>query len=357
MTKDLMKYLTFLFLILLSFLPVAGQESAESKQLAKWLEKFPEADTNKDGTLTKEEAVAYRETKKSNRPRPEGSKKENVIAPTHRDVSYGDHMRHVLDVWIPAESADDLPFPVLIFFHGGGFVAGDKKTFDPSSYLEAGIACVSCNYRFVDGRDTFALDSLSDGARAVQTVRHHAKKWNLDTGRIAISGKSAGAVIAMWIGYIDDLANEDSEDPIARESTRVSCLVPLNGPTNLLPSWIHANLGGPKHVHGSFPKMFGASADRELSAEVEAAVKKVSPWEHLSKDDPPTLTVYSDELGEVPLPENASTGRLIHHPYFGKALKEKLDELGIENDFHYNTDPRREGIIPIFLKNHFSMID
>jgi len=52
----------------------------------------------------------------------------------------------------------------------------------------------------------------------------------------------------------------------------------------------------------------------------------------------------------MPLPESASTGVLIHHPYFGKTLKEKLDELKIPNDFTHGSDPRRESGQQLILK-------
>jgi acetyl esterase/lipase len=45
------------------------------------------------------------------------------VPPTRTEVRYGPHERHVLDVWQVSSAA---PTPVLIYFHGGGFVGGDK---------------------------------------------------------------------------------------------------------------------------------------------------------------------------------------------------------------------------------------
>jgi hypothetical protein len=45
------------------------------------------------------------------------------IPTTYTDVRYGPHERNVLDVWQVPSTA---PTPVLIYFHGGGFVGGDK---------------------------------------------------------------------------------------------------------------------------------------------------------------------------------------------------------------------------------------
>jgi acetyl esterase/lipase len=329
-----------LLAIVLSLLVTSLSAQTQDERLKAWLKKYPAADTNKDGVLTREEAIKYRDTvlkKQRANGKPQRQK------PTHADVRYGEHARNVFDLWLP-ENEDKPPkdgYPLFVFFHGGGFVAGDKSGFDPTQYLKKGLAVVSANYRFVDGEKTLSPTPMLDSARVIQFLKLHHKKWNLNPNRIALSGGSAGAVITLWIGYHDDLADATSDDPVLRQSTRVQCLVPINGPTNLDPHWITKNMGGPKHVHGSFPEMFGAPITANLPSQMAERIKESSPIEHASKDDPPTLLIYGGKLEGIPLPETASTGLLIHHPYFGKVLKEKLDKLGIPNDFHHASDPRR----------------
>ena len=335
------------FAVSLSASALSAQTQEE--RLQALLKKFPAADANKDGVLTREEAVKYRDTvlkKQRAKGKPERPK------PTHADVKYGEHERNVFDLWLP-ENNDKPPkdgYPLFVYFHGGGFVAGDKSGFDPTAYLEKGLAVVSANYRFVDGDKTLSPAPLLDSARVIQFLRHHANKWNLNKHRIAVSGSSAGAVIAMWIGYHDDLANGASKDPVEYHSSRVQCIIPLNGPTNLDPHWITKNMGGPKHVHGSFPKMFGEPISDNMSSEAMQRIKESSPIEHVTKDDPPTLMIYGGKLEGIPLPESASTGLLIHHPHFGKVLKEKLDELKIPNGFYHGSDPRRGSGQQLILK-------
>lgn len=351
-----MNYRSNFFLALaLVVLPIgsfAQQGVNKEARLAELLKRFPDADTNKDGKLSPEEVTAYRNSKNDRKtrrsPRPE---------PTHANVKYGPHERNVFDIWLPETKNNEGRFPILIFFHGGGFVAGDKSSFSPTKYLKAGIACASSNYRFVDGGDTLAPTPMLDGARVVQTIRHRADEWGIDKGRIALSGGSAGAVMSLWIAYHDDMKNPNSDDPVERESTRVTCLTPVNGPTNLIPSWIRANIGGAKHVHGSYQKMFGEPAGETISPAMLELVKESSPWEYASKDDPPTFLIYSGNLDNLPLPEDASTGLSIHHPYFGKALKEKLDKLGVECEFKHSSARGGTTNEIDFLKNHFSMVD
>jgi len=234
---------------------------------------------------------------------------------------------------------------------------GDKSHFSPEPFLEAGMACVSANYRFVNGDSVLSPEPLRDGARVVQTLRHRAKDWNLDPGRIAITGYSAGAVVAMWVAYSDDLAHPESKDAVARESSRVTCIVPLDGPTNLHPDWIRDHLGGPTRVHDSFTAMFGAPADGPMSTEIEERIRASSPWELVSPDDPATLLVYSGTRTGLPFPESAPPHEVIHHPYFGDALKRRLDEHGIESALYEDIDPARSSLIVEFLLNQFGMRD
>lgn len=350
-----------LFLLLFSFTSAVHADPGkptEKDRLAIWLKKYPQADLNSDGSLTMEEVAQFRESAKGTATTDKSRKKKSRLAPTLSNISYGDHERQVFDLWVPQSDSSALRYPILIYFHGGGFVAGDKSGFDPKPYLDAGIACASANYRFVDGGESLSDVPLQDAARALQTIRHRAAEFGIDSGRVALSGSSAGAVIAMWMGYSDDLAITDSEDPIARESTRVNCIMPINGPTNLMPSWIVKNVGGGKSVHGSYVKLFGTPADEPMTPEVEAKIKSMSASELVSEDDPPTLLIYSGPPDEsLPLPENTPNGKIIHHPYFGKALKEKLDAAEVENELLIGFDPRGSTKTAMFLMNHFSMID
>lgn len=281
----------------------------------------------------------------------DGEKRGPRVEPTHADVSYGDHIRHKFDLWLPEGKSG--PVPVHVYFHGGGFVGGKKTDFDPRPYLNAGFAAVSGSYRLLDGVNTLGPVPMQDGARVIQAIRLNAAKWNIDPERISVSGTSAGAVIAMWIGYHDDLAKPNSEDPIARQSSRVKCIVSLNGPTNMNPTWVRANLGGPHEIHPSLPKMYGV-IDGFDQPEVRARIHASNPWDMVSANDPPTLMIYSRETEPMPLAATVGTSYLIHHPQFGIALKKKLDATGIANELHTGIQYRQgTTLIVNWLKTQF----
>ena len=147
------------------------------------------------------------------------------------DVPYGDHERQAIDAYI---LKSDKPTPVLVHIHGGGWQGGDKSRFsqrlaDCQAALDAGISVVAINYRFYKHAPFPA--QMEDAARAIQLIRANAGKWNIDPTNIAAYGGSAGGHLAAFLAYHDDMADPDSDDPIARQSTRLTCAVPRIAPS------------------------------------------------------------------------------------------------------------------------------
>lgn len=265
---------------------------------------------------------------------PKSKQKPAAVPPTHANVHYGPHERQVLDFY---QAKSDVPTPVIIFIHGGGFVHGDKSGVDVRmlrSALEAGISFASINYRFVDGDKTIFPVPQHDGARAVQFIRSKAKEWNVNPARVACIGGSAGAGISMWIGFHDDLAKPDSSDPIERQSTRIQAIGTMGGQGTYDPVKIKQLIGGRAHEHPSLLLVYGLKSMDEAmnpSAAVQKLYDESSAITHLTKDDPPLYMTYSE--ADVVPPADAKPGQFIHHPNFGRQLKEKMDALGIENVF------------------------
>ena len=97
---------------------------------------------------------------------------------------------------------------------------------------------VAINYRLIKSNSDIeppVKAPLHDAARALQFVRSKADEWNIDKTRIAAAGSSAGACSSLWLLYHDDLADPESDDPIARESTRLYCAAVNNAQTTLDP--------------------------------------------------------------------------------------------------------------------------
>jgi len=329
-----------LLLFLLS-ISVYGQRPTDAQRLQQLLKRFPEADANKDGKLTLEEARAYQQSRDNrNREVPSGRR------PTHANVAYGPHERNRLDLWL-AES--DQPTPLVVCIHGGGFRAGDKSKYarDPmvKRLLDAGISVASINYRLTEnGKHPFPAPML-DGGRAIQFLRHHAEEYHLDKRRIAATGGSAGACMSMWLAFHDDLADPDNEDPVLRESTRLTAIAPSAGQSTLDPRTFRKWFGGtPLKEHPALRPLFGIPSEGEIeySDVLLSLFEKASPITHLDKEDQvPSYLSYGG--GDVPIDENSSPGLWVHHPRLGIKLKEAMDKLGIECHVQYKDGPKIEG--------------
>lgn len=201
-------------------------------------------------------------------------------ATPERDVEYDTkHERNVLDFW-PALS-EEAPAPVLVYFHGGGFRNGDKSQLEKNrssmieTYREAGYAVVSCNYPFLS-EDMDYLEIATHCARAVQFVRSKAGDWNLDAERLCCCGVSAGALISEFLGYHDDFADPESEDVVARESSRPAVVASIMQPIGTkefatrfmdkgeAPLFIYSNAKPDDRIHPPWAAMMIRDKAKEL---------------------------------------------------------------------------------------------
>ena len=272
--------------------------------------------------------------KKARKPRVEKYDRA-VPKPTLSGVRYGDHERHILDFW-KAES--DKPTPVAFVIHGGGWQGGSKERLqrfaDAPRLLKAGISVVAINYRYV--KQAVALDikppvkaPLHDAARALQFMRSKAKEWNIDKERIGAAGGSAGACSSLWLAFHDDLADPDSDDPVARESSRLWCAAVTGAQTTLDPKqmkeWTpNSKYGG--HAFG-LPNFAKFLEGRE---KIRAWIDEYSPYHNVTKDDPPVYLIYSRKpnLGK---PERDPT----HTANFGVKLQEHCQATGVRCELVY----------------------
>ncbi len=113
-----------------------------------------------------------------------------------------------LNVWTPAKrNTKDLP--VLVYFYGGGNVAGDasEPRYDGESMAKKGIVVITCNYR-LNVFGNFAHPELSaetsykgsgnygyfDQITALKWVQKNITKFGGDPKKVTIAGESAGSI-------------------------------------------------------------------------------------------------------------------------------------------------------------------
>lgn len=270
---------------------------------------------------------------------------QSPLAPTHADVRYGEYERNTLDFW-KAES--EVPTPLVMIIHGGGWTSGDKVNVPRNralpnirELLGNGISVATINYRLI-GKHTGGVvppvkAPLHDAARALQFIRSKAGEWNIDKKRIGATGGSAGACSSLWLAYHDDLADPRSEDPVARETTRLWCASGVGAQTTLDPAqmkeWFGEAASYGAHAFGfEYRNEFARFlADRER---LLPWITEYSPYALVSAGDPPVCLFYGEKPPALGVPSDS-----VHGANFGVGLQQRCAVLGVECQVIYNGAP------------------
>ncbi|MBN2635420.1 MAG: alpha/beta hydrolase [Prolixibacteraceae bacterium] len=250
---------------------------------------------------------------------------------TFADEKYGPHQRNNFDIWL---AKSDHPTPLVIYIHGGGFVGGDKSKYFASEdlvrFLEHGVSVAVINYRFLNEPPYGILASMKDSKRCLQYIRYNAKKYNIDKNRIACSGGSAGAGTALWLAFSDDMAEPDNDDPVLRESTRLTCAGAFSTQSTYdLFQWDDI-IGLPKNNSPeklqTIARAFGFNTTDNLNKpEGEMVRKELDFKAKMSKNSSPFFCNNKHKGGIPTTPDE-----LNHHPNHVKLLKDKADKVGLE---------------------------
>ena len=287
------------------------------------------------------------------------------------DVSYGPFPRNTFDILMPSS---EKPTAVIIYIHGGGFTGGWKSAaytaslprFVGQSALANGVAYASVEYRVLatNGTEsTGVIKPLGDVRRALQHLRLHAKRFNIDSERIAVFGSSAGAGTSLWLGSHDDMANTRSTDPVERMSTRVTAV----GASGTQATY---DIVGWQDVFSDF------GITLELIAQVQPSqVQRLLDFYGINSmddlyDDPDTVAYRADvdmlalmdaqdapiwvqnNQGNIGIPTNSNT--LFHHGLHARTLRDRAMEVGLENVVYASglglADSSGEGLADFLLR-------
>src|SRR5579872_2192821 len=185
-----------------------------------------------------------------------------------RDIAYGDHRRHRLDLYLPTNSPGaTTPRPLLVFFYGGAFRAGrrDEYRFAGEAFASAGIPVAIPDYRIYP--EARFPDFLRDGAAAVTKARDVIRARGENPAGLFVMGHSAGAYIAVMLAA-------NASWLAAAGDARISGAIALSGRYHYSPlqdSVAERIFGGPARaetrpatfITPSCPPMFIASGSRE----------------------------------------------------------------------------------------------
>jgi acetyl esterase len=140
--------------------------------------------------------INFKQSRKAYLPAP-----EEVAAATDHTVA-GPGGAIAVRLYRPKGSSAQARLPVLIYFHGGGWVLGDIETHDPLCRQlanRAGCAVLSVDYRLAPEHKFPA--AVEDALAATRFVAANGAQWGLDPARIAAGGDSAGGNLAAVVAH------------------------------------------------------------------------------------------------------------------------------------------------------------
>lgn len=272
------------------------------------------------------------------------------------DIAYGSGSKRKLDFYFPKSAK---PTGVVVYIHGGGFSGGDKDsvytmkrwkvTREIRYFLSRGIAVANVNYSLLKpvGREQVGmLKSLSDIKRAVQYIRYRAADFNIRKEDVVLTGFSAGAGAAFWLGVIDDLKDSESEELLERESTRIKgvALRQVQSTYDLESRWFSEVFADYDMTWSRFFnenresvfQLYGVQDSTQYASTKTAKYRELLDMLRWLSWDDPEIWAANTRTPVVPPDE---LGLANHHAYHVRTIKHYADSAGVPIVCYYGRDP------------------
>jgi acetyl esterase/lipase len=203
-----------------------------------------------------------------------------------------DDRRRSLDLYLPAKRGEKLP--LLIFVHGGFWLLSDDNYRIGPALAEAlvkdGIAVALLRYRLAPGASYAA--QAEDIAAGISLLVRSAERYGYESGRIFLSGHSAGAHLAALVALDGKYLAKQG-----LASKALAGMVLLSGLYDLAPNW-------------SLSENQKVATEKAIGRD-PAVLKQASPTRHARADAPPFLILSA---------ENDFTGLSVDAKKFADAL-------------------------------------
>lgn len=228
------------------------------------------------------------------------------------NMDYGQHERQVVDLAIPKDNDGEVG--LVLFIHGGGWIAGDKDIYKDAISNCAnnlGIAAAALNYRYIN-ENTDVHDIADDIEAALAAIKEKGREKGVDINKVLLTGSSAGAHLSMLYAY----SRKDTA-PITPVAVCSYC-----GPTDLYDDnfYYGNNLGDTATICQLLSWACGESFTIESKASARDALYKASPVAYVSKDTVPTILCHGEKDITVPYSNALS-------------IVEKFEQYGVEYEF------------------------
>ena len=211
------------------------------------------------------------------------------LGTVEKDIIYAtvDGIALKMDIYYP--KAVNTFLPAVVYVHGGGWTSGDKSTGAGSrtipELLSRGYLVASINYRLAP---QYKIQSqIEDIKCAIRFLRAKASDYGIDKEHIGAIGGSAGGHLVSLLGTSDVSAELEGSGGYHDQSSRVQAVVDLFGPADLVTMFQNYSAAQLKILFGT-------------NSPYSDVVRKVSPVNYITADDPPFLILHGDKDAVVP---------------------------------------------------------
>jgi acetyl esterase/lipase len=207
---------------------------------------------------------------------------------THDGLQYGTGGGEKLLLDLARPKNLDKPTACVVFIHGGGWAAGNRKAHyaNMQKAAEEGFVSATISYRLVrDGKHRWPAQ-VEDCKCAIRWLRANAERFSIDPNRIGAFGDSAGAHLSMLLGTMDKGDGLEGEGGTPDQSSKVQAVVGYYGPTNLATEY-------PETSRKIVANFIGGTQDERRSD-----YERASPIKYVNAGDAPMLIFHGtkDEL-------------------------------------------------------------
>jgi acetyl esterase len=209
------------------------------------------------------------------------------------------------------------PFPVMVYYHGGGFVIADTKTYDASPRALAKMAkaiMVAVDYRQAPEHKFPAAPN--DAYAAYLWTTQHAAEFNGDPKRVAVGGESAGGELATVVSMM-------ARDKHAQMPVHELLVYPITDNDMNTPSYQRNANAKPlnKPMMAWFFKYYGADPTSPYALPMKAAsLKGLPPATIVAAEIDPLMSegqAYADKLRKDGVKVDYKLYKGVTHEFFG----------------------------------------
>jgi len=202
--------------------------------------------------------------------------KDQASTQTQRNIAYGPDPRNMLDIYAP--TTGQVPWPVIVFVHGGSWSSGNKEPYEfvGRALAAQGFLTLVINYRLHPEHPYPSF--VEDTALALDWATQHADEFGGEKRRIFVIGHSAGAY-----NVAQAILDKQYFTHLGTDVSAIKAVASLAGPLDFLP------LDTPVSV-----AVFGKVSD----------LPQTQPINHVRVDAPPFLFLHGT-LDDTCRPKNS----------------------------------------------------